>query len=198
MPTTTRRIGLSLGADICWPRCFEDLVAQLDLELPDPTVTTDAGGGRRARDGAASGARIRFQVDRVPIEPFDLGDPTPYDLVVDRLTHWYHTSREWIKKAILTDDLYVYNNPWSLQSMEKHTTYCAMMRLGLPVPETWMVPPKAYEPSPDLEPTLRRYAKLFDLGAVDGQDLAHLVVRHAVMRAGNHDLVSDAPVHLRA
>ena len=39
--------------------------------------------------------------------------------------------------------------------MEKHTSYCAMMRLGLPIPETWMVPPKEYEPQPDLEVTLR-------------------------------------------
>ena len=65
-----------------------------------------------------------------------------YDVVLDRLTHWYHTSREWIKKAILMDDLYVFNNPWSVQAMEKHTTYCAMMHLGMPIPETWMVPPK--------------------------------------------------------
>jgi hypothetical protein len=60
----------------------------------------------------------------------------------------------------------VFNNPWSVQSMEKHTAYSAMMRLGLPVPDTWMVPPKEYEPSPDLEPTLRRYARAFDLGEI--------------------------------
>ena len=28
------------------------------------------------------------------------------------------------------DGLYVFNNPWAVQSMEKHTTYCAMMQLG--------------------------------------------------------------------
>ena len=67
------------------------------------------------------------------------------------------------------DDLYVLNNPWSVQSMEKHTSYCAMMRLGMPIPETWMIPPKSYEPTPDLKPTLKRYAKLFDLGAIGKQ-----------------------------
>ena len=67
------------------------------------------------------------------------------------------------------DELYVLNNPWSIQSMEKQTTYCAMMHLGLPVPETWMLPPKEYEPTPDLETTLERYAKLFDLGEVGNQ-----------------------------
>jgi hypothetical protein len=64
------------------------------------------------------------------------------------------------------DGLYVLNNPWTIQSMEKQTTYCAMKELGLPVPDTWMLPPKEYEPSPDLEPTLERYAKLFDLGDI--------------------------------
>jgi hypothetical protein len=86
--------------------------------------------------------------------------------VIDRLTHWYGTSREWIKKAVVLNDLYVFNNPWSIQANEKHTTYCAMMRLGLPIPDTWMVPPKAYPKSADLEPTLRRYARLFDIGEI--------------------------------
>lgn len=148
MASKTRRIGLSLGADICWPICYEALLKQLDLKL------------RLGRD------TVSFEVERVGIEPFDLRQPCSYDVVIDRLTHWYHTSREWIKKAILTDDLYVYNNPWSLQSMEKHTSYAAMMRLGFPVPDTWLIPPKAYDESPDLQATLEKYAKLFDLGEI--------------------------------
>jgi glutathione synthase/RimK-type ligase-like ATP-grasp enzyme len=87
-------------------------------------------------------------------------------VVLDRLTHWYHTSREWIKKAIVMDGLYVLNNPWSVQSNEKHTTYCAMMALGMPIPETWMVPPKATSRHPICSRRSRRYAKLFDLGAI--------------------------------
>ncbi len=112
----------------------------------------------------SSGDTVRFEVERVFIEPFDLRQGCKYDVVIDRLTHWYHTSREWIKKAVIMDDLYVFNNPWSVQSMEKHTSYAAMMKLGMPIPETWMVPPKEYAPSPDLKPTLSRYAQLFDLG----------------------------------
>ncbi len=76
-----------------------------------------------------------LRAERVTIEPFDLRQPSSYDLVVDRLTHWYTTSREWIKKAVLMDGLYVFNNPWAIQSMEKHTSYCAMMRLGMPIPD---------------------------------------------------------------
>ena len=67
------------------------------------------------------------------------------------------------------DGLYVFNNPWAIQAMEKHTSYCAMMRLGMPIPDTWMVPPKSYEPRSDLDITLQRYARLFDLGEVGAQ-----------------------------
>jgi len=144
----TRRIGLSLGADICWPICYEALLKRLDLKLQIGEDT------------------VSIESERVHIEPFDLRQDCQYDVVIDRLTHWYHTSREWIKKAILVNDLYVFNNPWSLQSMEKQTTYAAMMRLGFPVPDTWMVPPKEYAESADLKPTLTQYARLFDLGAV--------------------------------
>ena len=115
---------------------------------------------------AHGGDTLTFEVDRVTIEPFNLKQPCKYDLVVDRLTHWYHTSREWIKKSIVMNDLYVFNNPWSIQANEKHTSYAAMMRLGMPIPETWMFPPKSYAPTPDLKPTLTRYAKLFDIGKI--------------------------------
>ncbi len=112
------------------------------------------------------GDTIDFQVERVTIEPFALTQPVKYDVVIDRLTHWYDTTREWIKKGVLMDGLYVFNNPWSVQSMEKHTSYAAMTALGMPIPETWMVPPKSYEPLPDLKPTLSKYARLFDLAAM--------------------------------
>jgi hypothetical protein len=148
MAVSTRRIALSLGADLCWPACFEALVKRLDLELP------------------VGGERVRFEVDRVAIEPFALDQPVRYDVIFDRVTHWYMPTREWVKKAVVFNDTYVLNNPWSIQANEKHTTYAAMMRLGFPVPPTWLVPPKSYEPKDDLNVTLRRYARLFDLGDV--------------------------------
>ena len=154
MAPVTRTIGLSLGADICWPICYEQILGKLDLAIP------------------WQGDTVKLATECVTIEPFDLRQPCKYDVVLDRLTHWYHTSREWIKKAILMDGLYVLNNPWSVQANEKHTSYCAMMQLGMPIPDTWMVPPKAYEPKADLSITLKRYAKLFDLRAI-GQQLGY-------------------------
>jgi hypothetical protein len=145
MAEVTRRIGLSLGADICWPICFEQIVERMNLAIP------------------SGGDTLRFEVERMTIEPFDLRAPVRYHVLLDRLTHWYHTSREWIKKAVVMNDLYVFNNPWSIQANEKHTSYAAMMRLGFPVPDTWLLPPKEYEPVADLQVTLERYAKLFSL-----------------------------------
>jgi hypothetical protein len=132
----TRRIALSLGADLCWPIFYEDI-----MSLLDPRVRVDDED-------------VTFEVERVTIEP------------LDRLTPWYHTTREWIKKAILVDGVYALNNPFTLQAMEKHTSYAAMIRLGLPIPETWLLPPHAYEPRADLQVTLERYAKMFDLTEV--------------------------------
>ena len=132
MAEITRTIGLSLGADLCWPLCYEQIMSTLDLSIP---VGDDT---------------VRLEVERVFIEPFDLRQQCKYDVVIDRLTHWYHTSREWIKKAVIMNDLYVFNNPWSVQSMEKHTSYAAMMHLGMPIPETWMIPPNWRVGSPDM------------------------------------------------
>jgi hypothetical protein len=154
LASITRNIGLSLGADICWPICFEQIMKKLNLKI------------------AWKGDTIDFHVERVTIEPFNLRQPVKYAVVVDRLTHWYNTSREWIKKAILMDGLYVFNNPWGVQSMEKHTTYAAMMALGMPIPETVMVPPKSYGDLADIKPTLKQYARLFDLGRV-GKELGY-------------------------
>ena len=149
-----RLIGLSLGADICWPLCYEGIMADLDLHIP------------------WQGRTVSLDVERVTIEPFNLQQKCRYTMVLDRLTHWYPTTREWIKKSILMDRLYVLNNPWAVQSMEKHTSYAAMMALGMPIPETWMIPPKSYEPVADLKPTLHKYARLFDLRAV-GQQIGY-------------------------
>ena len=67
MATATRRIGLSLGADICWPICYEEIVKKLNLAIPH------------------EGDSVGFEVDRVTIEPFNLRQPVKYDLVIDRV-----------------------------------------------------------------------------------------------------------------
>lgn len=148
MATHTRHIGLSLGADLCWPAAYEALLQQLDLDLE------------------LDGEHLRFSSERVTIEPYDLRYKPKYDLVLDRLTHWYDISREWVKKITLMDGVYVLNNPWSVQSMEKHTSYCAMVRLGMSIPETWMMPPKVNKDDRDTQITTQLYNRLFNLDQV--------------------------------
>ncbi|HNH46104.1 MAG TPA: hypothetical protein PKY30_03645 [Myxococcota bacterium] len=142
---STRLIGLSLGADLCWPACFEEIVKRLSLKLELGSETVD------------------FAVERVRIEPYNIRYQPRYDMVIDRITHWFPMTREWVKKIQVMDGVYVLNNPWMIQAAEKHTTYCAMARLGFPVPETWIIPPKAYPDQGDVPFTTRSYNNLFKL-----------------------------------
>ena len=91
------------------------------------------------------------------------------ELVVDRLAWWYYVPREWLKKVALMDDVYLLNSPFTFQAMEKHAAYCAMMRLGLKVPETVLVPYKNPPGHDKYAYTAQRYNKPFDLDAIAEQ-----------------------------
>lgn len=145
---STRQIGLSLGADLCWPACFEEIVKRLDLRLPLGDDTID------------------FAVERVRMAPYDIRTKPKYDVVLDRITHWMPMTREWVKKIMIMDGVYVVNNPWMIQAAEKHTTYCAMARLGFPVPPTAILPPKEYSDQGDVPFTVKSYNDMFSLEKV--------------------------------
>ena len=145
---TTHLIGLLLGTEDDWPRAFETLTKRLGS-------VTDADGRRH-----------RFATERVTIEPFDLRDTPRHGLVIDRLAYWYHHPREWLKKVALSDDVYLLNSPFTFQAMEKHAAYCAMMRLGLKVPTTVLVPPKEPVDNAKYVYTAERYNREFDLDAI--------------------------------
>ncbi|HEX2104562.1 MAG TPA: hypothetical protein VHF51_12980 [Solirubrobacteraceae bacterium] len=148
MTGTNHLIGLLLGTEEDWPTAFETLVRRLG------PVT----------DGA--GIEHRIQTERVTIEPFDLRDRPRHDLVIDRLAYWYYHPREWLKKVALMDDVYLLNSPFTFQSMEKHAAYCAMIRLGLKVPRTVLVPFKNPPENPRYASTAAKYNRPFDLGAI--------------------------------
>jgi hypothetical protein len=67
------------------------------------------------------------------------------------------------------DDVYLLNNPFTFQAMEKHSAYCALMRLGIRVPETWLIPHKVPPQNPRFQPTAERYNAPFDVEAIGGQ-----------------------------
>jgi hypothetical protein len=141
-------VGLLLGTEDDWPRAFESLLAGLG------PVRDDAG------------RRHVFDTERLTIEPFSLRAKPRTDLVIDRLAYWYYHPREWLKKVALMDDVYLLNSPFTFQSMEKHAAYCAMIRLGLKVPETVLVPYKNPPDHAKYAYTAQRYNVPFDLDAV--------------------------------
>jgi hypothetical protein len=158
----THLVGLLLGTEEDWPTAFQALVRRLG-------PVTDAAGEQHA-----------FDVERITIEPFDLRYKPRYELVIDRLAYWYYHPREWLKKIALMDDVYLLNSPFTFQSMEKHAAYCAMIRLGLKVPDTVLVPYKHPPEHAKWAYTAERYNRISnadDLHAAydaSGQRLMHL------------------------
>jgi hypothetical protein len=148
MADVEHTIGLLLGTENDWPRAYEALLRRLGV------VTS------------ADGRKHRMQSVRVTIEPFNLRDKPQHDLVIDRLAYWYYHPREWLKKIALMDDVYLLNSPFTFQSMEKHAAYCAMLRLGLKVPETVLVPFKNPLDNSRYAYTSQRYNQSFDLDAL--------------------------------
>lgn len=148
-----KTIGLLVGDELDWPDVLELLAEQMG-----PTVEYD-------------GKTYEINFRRLRIDPFSLTDPSKYDVVIDRLAYWHFTPREWLKKAALVNGTYLLNNPFTFQSMEKHSAYCAMIRLGLNIPETWLIPqkqgPAAYIDK--FRRTAERYHDLFDLSAIGAQ-----------------------------
>lgn len=142
----TKCIGLLLGNEYAWPASYEAILRRLDL-----TVNIN-------------GKSLRFDSERLSIEPFDLREPVHRHVVVDRLEYWHMTVREWLKKAVLLHDTHVINNPFTFQSMEKHSAYLMMIRLGFSVPETWLIPQKDWPKEIDrVKVTTEMYHKMFDL-----------------------------------
>src|SRR5918993_4083431 len=149
-PTTDHLVGLLLGAEEDWPSTFEALARRL--------------GVLRAPDGS----QHTLTTERLSIEPFNLRDRARHELVIDRLAHWYYHPREWLKKVALMNDVYLLNSPFTFQSMEKHSAYCAGMRLGLKAPETWLIPHRVPPDNPRYLPVAERYSTPFDLDEIGG------------------------------
>ncbi|RKT79279.1 hypothetical protein DFJ68_2746 [Terracoccus luteus] len=146
----THLVGLLLGAEEDWPTAFEQV-----LGLVGPITDDD-------------GVTHHLTTERLTIEPFDLRQPVRTELVIDRLAYWYYHPREWLKKAALMNDTYLLNSPFTFQSMEKHSAYVALMRLGLKVPETWLVPYKNPVDNVRWAYTSAKYNQPFDLKQIAG------------------------------
>ena len=143
----SKLIGLLLSIEDDWPKAFEAL-------------------SKRMGQVKFEGKAYDINTERIHIRPFNLRDKVRHDVVIDRLAWWHPNPREWLKKASLMNDLYLLNNPFTFQSMEKHSAYCAMIRLGLKVPETVLVPQKVGPDNERYQRTAEKYHEMFDLPAI--------------------------------
>ena len=178
---TKRMIGLLLGTENDWPEVFGAL-------LRDAVGEIQVGG-----------QSMSFETERITIEPFDLRARPKYAAVIDRVSYWYPHPREWLKKVAMMDEVYLLNNPFTFQSMEKHTAFCGMIRLGLHVPETWLLPSKVGPDHEKYEETASRYNRLFDLQEIaEGMGYPHFIKPYdggawvGVTRVGNEEELEAA------
>ncbi len=147
----SKKIGLLLGDEEDWPSAFEALARRFN-----PTIKY-------------RGQTYQINVERIRIHPFNLRAPASYDLVIDRLAYWHFNPREWLKKAALINRVYLLNNPFTFQSMEKHSAYCVMIRLGLPIPDTWLIPSKHGPDTAKYRVTAAKYHDMFNLPEIADQ-----------------------------
>jgi hypothetical protein len=143
-------IGLLLATEEDWPTAFESLLG-------------------RVGPVEWSGETHEFSTERIVHEPFDLRYTPRHQLIIDRLSWWYEVPREWLKKLALMDEVYLLNNPFTFQAMEKHSAYCALMRMGIKVPDTWLIPHKLPPDNPRYVQMAERYSPDFDLDYVAEQ-----------------------------
>jgi hypothetical protein len=147
MSANRHLVGLLLGAEEDWPQAFEAIATRLGVF-------------------SYAGVDHVLDTERVRISPFNLRDQARHQVVIDRLAYWYYHPREWLKKVALMDDVYLMNSPFTFQSMEKHSAYCALMRLGMNVPDTVLVPYKNPIDNVRWAYTSRNYNDPFDLAAI--------------------------------
>ena len=85
------------------------------------------------------------------------------------------------------DDMYLLNSPFTFQAMEKHAAYCAMIRLGLEVPDDRAGAAKNPMDNERWAYTASKYNLAFDLDEVAtrvGLPAVHEAVRRRRLASG--------------
>ena len=72
-------------------------------------------------------------------------DPSPYAVIVDRISHDIPFYRAWLKLAVL-GGAYVINNPFWWSADDKFFNYSLATRLGIAIPRTVILPHKEHPP----------------------------------------------------
>jgi hypothetical protein len=91
-----------------------------------------------------NGMNAGVTAEYVKIGGVKMGEPTPYHLIFDRISHEIPFYRSYLKNAMLNGAIIV-NNPFWWSSDEKFFGYSLATKLGLTVPRTILLPQKAYK-----------------------------------------------------
>jgi glutathione synthase/RimK-type ligase-like ATP-grasp enzyme len=73
------------------------------------------------------------------------GEPSPYSVIVDRVSFYVNYFTNYLKNAVLTGT-YVMNNPFATLSVDRFENYYISKKLGLSIPRTVILPTKEYHP----------------------------------------------------
>lgn len=73
-----------------------------------------------------------------------LTEPSPYRVIVDRLSHCYEFYQPYLKHAVMSGT-YVINNPFWFLADDKFFNYQRASQLGVAIPRTVLLPSKEYD-----------------------------------------------------
>jgi glutathione synthase/RimK-type ligase-like ATP-grasp enzyme len=85
------------------------------------------------------------QADPVLVDELMQGNPTPYAVMIDRISQDVPFYRAYLKNAALNGTA-VLNNPFWWSADEKFFNNCLSTKIGLPVPKTVLLPSKEMPP----------------------------------------------------
>ncbi|HEU0180267.1 MAG TPA: hypothetical protein VFV58_39015 [Blastocatellia bacterium] len=91
-----------------------------------------------------NGMNAGVTAEYVKIGGVKMGEPTPYRLIFDRISHDIPFFRSYLKNAVLNGAVVV-NNPFWWSSDEKFFGYSLATKLGVTVPKTVLLPQKSYK-----------------------------------------------------
>jgi hypothetical protein len=91
-----------------------------------------------------NGMNAGVTAEYIKVGGVKMGEPTPYRLIFDRISHDVPFFRSYLKNAVLNGAVVV-NNPFWWSSDEKFFGYSLATKLGVAVPKTVLLPQKSYK-----------------------------------------------------
>src|SRR5688572_18973348 len=83
--------------------------------------------------------------EMIRVDKFIQGQPSGYDIIVDRISHDVPFYRAWVKNAAAFGTA-VLNNPYWLDTEEKFIANVVAEKLGVPVPKSVLLPSNQHPP----------------------------------------------------